>query len=69
MCEPRNINKTKSYSNRLIYLGLCLNTKVPTLTGDSLQSAVAIATTTCANYMASRNVHDMWNVEIYHDLR
>ena len=69
MCESRNINKVNSYPNWLIYIGLCINTKVPTLTGDSLQPAVAIATTTRANYMASRNVHDMWNVEIYHDLR
>ena len=69
MCEPRNISKVKSYPNWLIYIGLCIKTKVPTLTGDSLQSAVAIATTTRAMYLASRNVYDMWNVEIYRDLR
>ena len=69
MCEPRNISKVNSYLNWLIYIGLCIKTKVPTLIGDSLQSAIAIATTTRVIYLASRNVHDMWNVEIYCDLR
>ena len=69
MCEPRNISKVNSYPTWLIYIGLCIKTKVPTLTGDSLQSAVAIATTTRVIYLAGRNVHDMWNVEIYRDVR
>ena len=69
MCEPRNINKVNSYPTWFIYIGLCIKTKVPTLTGDSLQSAAAIATTTRVIYLASRNVHDMWNVEIYRDVR
>ena len=69
MCEPRNINKVNSYPNWLIYIGLCIKTKVPTLTGDSVQSVVAMATTTRVICLASRNVHDMWNIEIYRDIR
>ena len=48
---------------------MCIKTKDPNLTGDSLQSVVAIATTTRVIYFSSGNVHDMWNVEIHRDLR